>query len=280
MITFYSSFWDSEWFNLTTKLNFKHLFDFERNKHADSHNTETKGSIGKRKQTTVLISWYFPKKQNNPNILQGLAYNTNNSHQTWRNMHNTMSKFFKILLDPKFCFFLNFGFRCLKESTCFPLLKGLFEKTCPTGRIPIMNVGCFLFVVVSPKIPSNQSSLGIFMGFMWKKRIKDGSEDQEKHWNTVKYQENIQSVLSADLRLFLTDKHPVVWDSPFAFTEEKKTQRHQRTGTLMYHVHVLHMLFYSFDPTAVGKMGFSLSLWVFRAFSSIHGIKCLMSVST
>lgn len=55
-----------------------------------------------------------------------------------------------------------------------------------------------------------------------KKGIKEGSEQQgntKTKWSTRKSKHN---VLSADLGLFMSDKHPVVRVSPYARTGKKK----------------------------------------------------------
>lgn len=58
-----------------------------------------------------------------------------------------------------------------------------------------------------------------------KKGIKVRSEQQgytETQWSTEK---NKHNVLSADLSLFMSDKHPVVRVSPYARTRRKKTHK-------------------------------------------------------
>lgn len=73
-----------------------------------------------------------------------------------------------------------------------------------------------------PELKGNHRRL-----WLWKNDIKMRARIKKKHWNTVKYQENIWNVPSADLRLFMSDKHPVVWDSPLACRGKREKKKHK-----------------------------------------------------
>lgn len=65
------------------------------------------------------------------------------------------------------------------------------------------------------------------------KRRANSKETQKTQWRTEK---NKHKVLSADLSLFMFDKHPVVGVSPYGRSGTKWPQKHQRLWSLMSHI--------------------------------------------
>lgn len=126
--------------------------------------------------------------------------------------------------------------------------KGILLFFLPNWKEQAHIYKCGTLVVVRILIPCTGSSQGTFMDDEQKKRIKE-ERNTETPWGAAK---NNQKLLTADLSLFMPDKHP----------SYRKKITTKASKTLVPHVpynwSVLHVLFHVFDPTAVVRP----STWV------------------
>lgn len=104
----------------------------------------------------------------------------------------------------------------------------MFEKTCPTGRSPFYKHGMFFSLCcVKHNDPEHRELTRDLHGLRWReerKGLKRGvnGEDTQKRGEVPGRGNN---VLSADLGLFMSDKHPVVRGSSNPCTGRKNKHK-------------------------------------------------------